>query len=119
MYRYSASGKPYFVVMTDNCLDDKAQFRYLHSELLQHIDTEATLLSSPSDSYHGRWAVYKGISNNGMVYQNSAKHRLKQTAAGSLRFYQEGICAEPATTSSYIMRETNCDKPEQVFTFGK
>ena len=103
--------------MTNNCLDNKAQFRYNNSELLQNIEKDRTLLSPPDTSFLGRWAVYKGISTVAKYYQLSHKHRLKQTAAGSLRFYESGVCAEPSTR--YVMRKTYCDKPKQKFTFGK
>ena len=119
MYNSPDYAKPYYVVMTGNCLDDKAQFRYLDSELLQHIETGGTLVSSPANTYNSRWAVYKGISDSAMDYQTKGTHRLEQTTAGSLRFYQDGICAEPETVDNYIIRKTYCDKPEQEFTFGK
>ncbi len=97
MYNYNISHElPYYVVMTNNCLDDKAQFRYLDSELLQNIGTGGTMLSSSSDKlYSNRIGVYKGISPSEIAFQNNLKHRLKQTPAGSLCFYQQSLCAEP------------------------
>ncbi len=68
-------------------------------------------------NFHNRLVVYKGISDSAVLYQNSNKHRLKQTPAGSLRFYQIDVCAKPKT--KYIIGEKSCDKPEQEFTFGK
>jgi hypothetical protein len=103
--------------MTNNCLDDKAQFRYNNRELLQNIEKDRTLLSPSDANFLGRWAVYKGISTVAKYYQISHKHRLKQTAAGSLRFNESGVCAEPSTR--YVMRKTYCDKPKQKFTLGK
>jgi hypothetical protein len=106
--------------MTNNCLDDKAQFRYLDSELLQNIGTGGTLLSSSSDKlYSNRTGVhvYKGISPSEIAFQNNLKHRLKQTPAGSLYFYQDSICAEPLTR--YVMRRKYCNTTKQEFTFGK
>ena len=77
---------PYFVQMTDNCLDKKAQFRFLDSQQLHNIEKDGTLVSSPNADYKGRWAVYKGLASGARRYQQSADHRLKQTAAGSLSF---------------------------------
>ena len=116
VYNNPSFGSPYYVVMTNNCLDDKAQFRYNNSELLQNIEKDSTLLSPPDANYLRRWAVYKGMSTVAKYYQISYKHRLKQTAAGSLRFYESGVCAEPSTR--YVMSKT-CDKPKQKFTLGK
>ena len=109
---------PYFVVMADNCLDVKAQFRYLHNDLLHNIKKAGTLVSPlPKNSkYKGRWAVYKGVSSTGRNYQNNLKHRLKQTDFGSLRLEQDEICAELSKT--YLMRKTYCNNLEQMFTFG-
>ena len=117
VYNNPRYASPYYVVMTNNCLDDKAQFRYHNKELLQNIEKDRTLLSPLAANYLGRWAVYKGISTVAKYYQISHKHRLKQTAAGSLRFYESGVCAEPSTC--YVMRKKYCDKPKQKFTLGK
>ena len=107
------SGLPYYVVMTDNCLNVSGQFRYRDNEMLHHIETGGTLEAPPDDNYHSRWAVYKGVSTSGESY------RLKQTVAGSLQFYQRGstICAEPS--KPYVMSKTYCDKSKQQFTLGK
>ena len=109
---------PYFVVMTDNCLDDKAQFLYLNNtELLHNIEKEGTLMSSSSDTrnYKSRWAVYKGIHELAVATQNSPKYNLKQTARGSLA--QDRICAQPEI--KYVKRSSDCDRANQQFTFGK
>jgi hypothetical protein len=110
---------PYFVVMTDNCLDDKAQFRYLDSELLHNIEKQGTLVSPREIHYYGRWTVYKGISTDAQSDQNRAEHRLKQTAAGSLFFYSRSdpVCAEPSM--NYLLRKSYCSTRIQQFTFGK
>ena len=112
---------PYYVVMTDDCLNDKAQFRFLDTELLQSIEKEGTLVSPKGSTYRSRWSVYKGVSSNGKRYQNDAKHRLKQTAAGSLFFYnkEEDICAESESSSKYLLRKTYCNQTQQEFTFGE
>ena len=106
---------PYFVVMTDNCLDDKAQFLYLNNtELLHNIEKEGTLMSDIG-RYKSRWAVYKGISKVALATQNSPMFNLKQTARGSLA--QDKICAKPEI--KYVKRSSDCDRANQQFTFGK
>ena len=106
---------PYFVVMTDNCLDDKAQFLYLNNtELLHNIEKEGTLMSEIG-TYQSRWAVYKGISERALTFQNDPRFNLKQTARGSLA--QDKICAKPET--KYVKRSSDCDLANQQFTFGK
>ena len=108
---------PYFVVMTDNCLDDKAQFLYLNNtELLHNIEKEGTLMSSDTRDYKSRWAVYKGISTHALKIQNDAKFNLKQTARGSLG--QDKNCAQPESLK-YVKRSSDCDRVNQQFTFGK
>ena len=108
---------PYFVVMTDNCLDDKAQFLYLNNtELLHNIEKEGTLMSDKRiKPYKSRWAVYKGIHKAAAATQNSPKYNLKQTARGSLA--QDKICAKPEI--KYVKRSSDCDRANQQFTFGK
>ena len=107
---------PYFVVMTDNCLDDKAQFLYLNNtELLHNIEKEGTLMSDAGNHYRSRWAVYKGISERALATQNDPKFNLKQTARGSLA--QDKICAKPEI--KYVKRSSDCDRANQQFTFGK
>ena len=106
---------PYFVVMTDNCLDHKAQFLYLNNtELLHNIEKGGTLMSEPGGSYKGHWAVYKGVSTAALRAQKNPKFNLKQTTHGSLT--QDNICAEPGTT--YLIRKS-CGGINQEFTFGK
>ena len=116
VYNQSHYAFPYYVVMTDNCLDNKAQFRYLDSELLHNIEV-GTLLSSPRADYFSRWAVYKGVSSSAKEYQRSATNHLKQTDAESLSLYNMKVCAEPS--AKYVMRKTYCDGENQTFTFGK
>ena len=109
---------PYFVVMTDNCLDDKVQFRYLDSELLHNIEKDGTLISPDQPTvYKSRWAVYKGVSPIAKNNQKSADNRLKQTDTESLFLYNMNVCAEPST--KYVMRKTYCNTTKQQFTFGK
>ncbi|CAB4024291.1 ---NA---, partial [Paramuricea clavata] len=98
--------------MTNNCLNDKAQFRYLDSELLNNIETNGTLVYSRNSEYSRRWAVCKGVSSAA----NNPDYRLKQTNAGSLFLYNMGVCAEPST--KYVAMKPYCDTTEQKFTFG-
>jgi hypothetical protein len=110
---------PYFVRLTDNCLDERAQFRYLSSELLHNIATGGTLVypSTNTEVYRNLWAVYKGVSTSGKNYQKNLEHRLKQTPAGYLSFYQKNICAR--LSGNYLLG-TSCDSgKQQKFTFGK
>ena len=105
---------PYFVVMTDNCLDHKAQFLYLNdTELLHNIEKKGTLLST-GGVYKDRWAVFKGVGKKQLETQKKPRFNLKQTAHGYLT--QDNICAEPGT--KYLNRES-CGGTNQQFTFGK
>lgn len=113
----------YFAVMTDNCLNSSAQFRYLENELLHNIEKDGTL-ASPVPEYqrnHNRWVVYKGLRDNAPAYQNKAVHRLEQTDAGSLRLYsmKKPVCAEPESGTTYVKRNKTCNEDIQKFTFGK
>ena len=106
---------PYLVVMTDNCLDHKAQFLYLNNtELLHNIEKSGTLLSGTARLYNSRWAVYKGVSEAALTTQQNPRYSLKQTTRESL--IQDNICAEPGP--KYLNRKS-CGSPNQQFTFGK
>jgi hypothetical protein len=109
----------YFVVMTDNCLNVSAQFRYLDSALLHNIEKEGTLLSTTDSLFLGRLSVYKGVAATAILHQNNAEYRLKQTDSGSLFFYDtsQNVCAEPST--KYVLRNATCDTENQKFSFGK
>ena len=102
--------------MTDNCLDVKAQFRYLDSQLLQQIEEEGTLVSVSTASFKGRWSVLVGKLRNN---RRNAKFRLKQTATGSLFLYNKTnrACAEPS--SDHVSGTPYCNETQQKFTFGK
>ena len=119
MYYIPDYALPYYVVMTDNCLDSKAQFRYLDTELLHNIEKDGTLLSPLSPGFNSRWAVYKAVASGGINYQKNSRHRLRQTAGGSLFFYKrdDPVCAEPS--SKYLLRKTYCNTTQQKFNFGK
>ena len=115
VYDYPNWAFPYFVVITDNCLDHKAQFLYLNNtELLHNIEKGGTLMSA-TGSYRSRWAVYKGVNRKALAFQKSQTFYLKQTTHGSL--IQDNICAEPEIR--YVKRRSYCNKTSQHFTFGK
>ncbi|CAB4007475.1 uncharacterized protein LOC110250238 [Paramuricea clavata] len=118
-YNESLWAFPYFVVMTDNCLNVSAQFRYLDSPLLHNIEKNGTLISTSNiKEYQGRWAVYKGVAADAITIQNGPRFRVKQTDSGSLFSYdtRENVCAEPST--KYVLRNATCDTEKQKVTFG-
>ncbi len=102
--------------MTDNCLNVTAQFRF-DGEYLRNIHTDGTLAWFTTDIYKRRLSVYKGISRVAMNVQNRHDNFLKQTNAGSLKFYKKNECALPSVT--YVKRTATCDTVEQKITFGK
>ena len=109
--------------MTNNCLDVKAQFRYLNSELLQNIANGGILMASKSPKYKKKWAVYRGVHATAKKTQRSPNHYLKQTNSGSLSLYKMHVCAEPSikVKTSYVLmvEDSPCRKKKQEFTFGK
>ena len=123
VYNNAKYALPYFVVMIDNCLDFKAQFRYLNPELLQNIESGGILMASTAKSYKDRWAVYKGVSETAKTTQNSKNHYLKQNNSRSLSLYNLKVCAEPSINSktSFVMKRaiSLCNEAEHEFTFGK
>jgi hypothetical protein len=100
--------------MTDNCLGEKAQFRFLDGPLLQSIQKDGTLVCDGDTC-----DVYRGVSNLKKKYQEKGIHSIKQTAAGSLSLYNwnSPTCVQPSET--YLLRKKYCNKREQEFTFGK
>ena len=110
---------PYFVEMTDKCLDTKAQFRYVNNELLHNIVKGGTLGYYAKSWYNKRWVVYVGVVEEAKQNQDSLEQRLKQTAAGSLSLYYRShpVCAEPS--SKNLSSKRYCDQKNQTFTFGK
>ena len=114
---------PYFVVMTDNCLDVKAQFGYLNPELLQNIESGGILMTSTQSIYKNRWAVYRGVSRKAKKIQNGTNHYLKQANSRSLSLYNLAVCAEPSVNSKtlYVITTamSQCKKTKHEFTFGK
>ena len=68
MYNHPYYAKPYFAVMTDNCLNSSAQFRYLNSELLHNTEKDGTLVSPRfGANFKNRWSVYHGISDRSVI----------------------------------------------------
>lgn len=118
VYNVSSHALPYWVLMTDNCLDDEAQFLYTQDyEILWHIETGGSLLSSTYHKYKNRLAIYVAISRTAKRVQISSRQDFKQTHDGSLSFYSVKRCAQPLGT--YVLRKKYCDRPSQTFTFGK
>ena len=112
---------PFWAIMTENCLNVSAQFRYLDSEILYNIGKDGTFVSVDSNSnYQKRLAIYKAVDPRSESYRNNQIHRLKQTANGTLYFYNKAkICAETSQSDNYVKGEKACEgKPEQNFTFG-
>ena len=126
VYKNAGYALPYFVVMTDNCLDVKAQFRYLNPELLQNIESGGMLMTAAritNTDYNKRWAVYKGVATKAKNTQNGKNHYLQQTNSRSLSLHNLDVCAEPSINSktSYVMRTaiSQCKETKHEFTFGK
>ena len=106
---------PYFVVMTDNCLDVGAQFRYLSTGTLNNLENNGSLSSDGGTlEYKNRWCVYKGVADRAVEYQYAPDYYLTQTADGALS--QDNICAEPQ--KKYVTR-VKCDETNKKFTFGR
>jgi hypothetical protein len=121
VYDTKGWSSPYWAIMTANCLDVNAQFRYLDSEILYNIGKNGTFVSADKNKkYRNHLAIYKGQQSGGKKYQNNDIHRLKQTDTGTLYFYhEEKICAEVSKTDNKVKGVKSCGgKPEQNFTFG-
>ncbi len=112
----------YWAEMVDNCLNEKAKFRYLDSELLRNINTGGTLVSSYPESSLQHLFIYDGkINTPGINFENNNKHRLKQTNTGSLFLYDTAVnsCAQPNGTYVDQKKDGCTNAVEQKFTFGK
>ena len=118
IYNDPTHALPYWIIMTDNCLDDNAQFRYNDTEILWHIETGGALFSTSHPSYRNLIAIYVAISTAAKNNLASNRQHFKQAEAGSLNFYNDGICAQP-DRSTYVYRRAYCDRSNQMFTFGK
>ena len=120
MYNIPHYAIPYFAVMTDKCLDVKAQFYYYkNTEQLRNTETDGTFASTGNPKYNNRLFIYVAVSTGyPAFYIRYPEHNLKLSAGGSLYFYEKGECGEPLS-NNYVERIRNlCGKPEQKFTFG-
>jgi hypothetical protein len=120
VYNSPSHAKPYYVVMTDNCLDVNAQFYYYkNTETLRNTNTGGTFAATTSSAYNNRLFVYVPISTYAIGYVKRLEHSLKLSADGSLYFYRKSECGEPLS-NNYVNRVTSsCGTPNQKFTFGK
>jgi hypothetical protein len=112
----------YWAEMVDDCLNDSARFRYLDTNLLHNIKTGGTLASAYANTkYKKRLFIYDGKNQDGINFENNAKHSLKQTNSGSLFLYDSTVnsCAQP--NGIYVdQKKDGCKSTaEQKFTFGK
>ena len=121
MYNSPSHAKPYFVVMTDNCLGINAQFHYYkNTETLRNTNTGGTFAATSHHNYNNHLFVYTPISGSAKNYAKRLEHSLKLSADGSLYFYQKAECGEPSSTDNYVNRVTSsCGTSNQEFTFGK
>ena len=110
--------------MLDNCLLDRAQFRYLgikFKPLLHNIKFGGSLATYYNDvKYKKRVFICNGINQQGIAFENSKKHFLKQSSSGSLVFYNQAVnsCAQP--DGIYVdQKRKECHGSELKFTFGK
>ena len=116
VYNSEKYALPYWAVMTDDCLQVKAQFSF-DGEDLKNINTKGTLAWFRETSYKSQLAVYTGVSKTAIKVQNRTDHHLKQTNDGSLRFYNKKECALP--TATYVKRTKTCNTADQNITFGE
>jgi hypothetical protein len=123
MFLENNIARRYWAEMVNNCFNVSASFRYLDTELLQNIDTRGTLASfyDNPERYKNRWFVYKGKNDRGLNFEKEDSHRLKQTVAESLYFYDKAVnsCGQPNGTYLDLKRDGCSNTPEQKFTFGK
>ena len=108
--------------MLDNCLLDRAQFRYLFKPLLHNIKFNGSLATyyNYDAKYKKRVFIYNGINRQGIAFENNKKHFLKQSSSGSLVFYDQAVnsCAQP--DSNHVNQKRNgCHGAKLKFTFGK
>ena len=128
-------GPIYVVHFNNTCLHADAQFRFFQPfsvSVLHNIRKEGTFLARDRERYQSRFHIYcvppGSLSSESFIY--NADFALKQTKAGALKL-QIGYCPTPrapgVTSSGAIIpqngdtvyQNTNCDKEEQKFTFGK
>lgn len=112
--------------MTENCLDDHAQFGYLNNitGTLDNLENNGSLVDGGSTPvYKNRWAVYRGVAPKAIKIQHETTYYLTQTPEGALKLGKD-ICAEPEDGTAYVKMVADCDqlkivKSNQKFTFGK
>ena len=123
------------VHFNNTCLHPDAQFLLFQPfsvSVLHNIGKNGTFLAREPYRYESRFAIYcvppESLSSTSLIYK--ADFALKQTKAGVLKL-NKGYCPTPrapADTSNgsiipqngdTVYQNTNCDKEEQKFTFGK
>ena len=126
------------VHFNNTCLHPDAQFRFFQPfsvsvTVLHNIGKDGTFLARGNHrKYKSRFHIYHAPPGSRLptsfIYNQD--FALKQTKAGALKL-QFGYCPtprEPSDTSSgaiipqngdTVYQNTNCDKEEQKFTFGK
>ena len=119
----------------NTCLHPDAQFRFFQPfsvSVLHNIGKNGTFLARAPYRFKSRFLIYcvppESVSSTSFIYK--ADFALKQTKAGVLKL-EIGYCPTPrapADTSTAaiipqngdtVYQNTNCDKEEQKFTFGK
>ena len=120
----------------NTCLHPDAQFRFFQPfsiSVLHNIGKSGTFLARGYiRKYKNRFHIYsrplESVLSTSFIYK--AQFALKQTKTGALKL-EIGYCPTPRKPSdtSYgaiipqngdtVYQNTNCDKDEQKFTFGK
>ena len=119
----------------NTCLHPDAQFRFLQPfsvSVLHNIGKNGTFLARQPAKYNSIFQIYsippESLSSTSFIYK--AEFALKQTKAAALKL-EIGYCPTPRvpgdTSSGAIIpqngdtvyQNTNCNKEEQKFTFGK
>ena len=119
----------------NTCLHPDAQFRFFQPfsvSVLHNIGKNGTFLAREPYKYNSIFQIYsiplESVSSKSFIYK--ADFALKQTKAAALKL-EIGYCPTPRkprdTSSAAIIpqngdtvyQNTNCDKEEQKFTFGK
>ena len=124
------------VYFNNTCLHPDAQFRFFQPfsvSVLNNIGKNGTFLARGNlRGYYNRFHIYsiplEAVASTSYTY--NANFALKQTKTGALKL-EIGYCPtprKPSDTSSAaiipqngdtVYQNTNCDKEEQKFTFGK
>ena len=125
-------GPVYVVHFNTTCLHPDAQFRFLEPfSVLHNIGKNGTMLTRYKENYFKKFHIYHSpqprIASN-FIY--TKQFALKQTKAGGLELLN-GFCATPRIPGNTsigpiipqngdtVYGTTDCDKEEQIFTFGK